>query len=111
MPRSVLSATQTTRAGTQLPAGTAGDVVNGQQVPNSGNTLVMVKNGGASPYVATIHIRQTVEGKDVPEMTKTLAAGETWVFGPYPRDKYGDDLWLNSDNAALLWNVIEPGTT
>ncbi len=111
MARTALAVQYTTRAGTTLSAPAAGDVANGNTVPNSGKTIIYAKNGGASPYTVTVHVRQTVEGKDVPEQIKTLAASGEALFGPYPRDIYGDDLWINVENAAVVLRVHEPGTT
>lgn len=111
MARVALAAQRSSRAGTVLTAPVAGDTGDGNTVPNSGKTLIYVKNSGAAPYVVTVHVRKEVEGKNVPEITKTLAAGEEAIFGPYPRNNFGDDLWINSDNVALVYRVIEPGTT
>lgn len=109
MARVALTVTKSSKTGKVLPAFAAGNTGDGNTVPNSGKTLVFVTNSSVdTPYDVTIHVRRNVEGQNVAEIVKEIPFGQTWVFGPYDRVNYGDDLWINSENAALTYRVVEP---
>lgn len=100
MARTVLNPFQFARTGTPLTP-TAGDVANGNAIPNDGATGLVVKNTGASSRTLTIVITEKVDGQTVPPKTATLAAGATQGFGPFPQDTYGARILLNVDNIEL----------
>jgi hypothetical protein len=106
MPRTALTATQATRAGTVLPAATAGDAVNGNSVPNDGRVILIVKNTGASSRTITFHTARTIDGLTAPTRVETIPAGETQIFGPFDANDYGTTLAFNVDNAELTINII-----
>jgi hypothetical protein len=103
MPRTTLTAIQATRAGAVLPAATAGDVTNGNQIANDGRVILIVKNTNAASTARTITFAtvKSVDGLIAPTRSETLAAGETQVFGPFPATDYGSTLAINVDNAEL----------
>lgn len=108
MARGVITAAHTSKAGTTLPAETNGDATNGHSTPNSGNTKVLVRNSSVdTAYDVTIHVRKSIDGHNVEEMVKEIPFGATMVFGPYDRENYGEDLWINVENAALKIRVLE----
>jgi hypothetical protein len=106
MPRTALAATQASRAGTVLPAATAGDVTNGNSVTNDGRVVLIVKNTGASSRTITFQTARTVDGLTAPTRVETIPAGETQVFGPFSPNDYGDTLAFDVSNAELTINVI-----
>ncbi len=108
MPRAALTATHTRRTGRVMVAEANGNVTDGHTVPNSGNTKILVRNSSVdTPYDVTIHVRKSVDGHEVAEQITEIPATQSWIFGPYDRDNYGEDLWINVENAALKIQVIE----
>lgn len=108
MPRTALTAIQATRAGTVLPAATAGDVTNGNSVANDGRVILIVKNTNAASTARTITFAtvRSVDGLTNPTRSETIPAGETQVFGPWPPTDYGATLAINVDNAELTIQTI-----
>lgn len=107
MPRVAVPTTVSDADGTVLPAETAGDATNNMVVQNTGKTKVHVRNSGATPRVLTILIYRTVAGQPVTSITKTIPAGETHVFGPYPVNDFGTQLLLNPAHAELMFRAID----
>ncbi|GAB2718197.1 hypothetical protein [Streptomyces bullii] len=106
MPRTNIAATQASRAGTVLPAATAGDVANGNSVANDGRVVLIVNNTGASSRTITFHTARSVDGLTAPVRSETVPAGETQVFGPFSPNDYGNPLAFNVDNAELTVQVL-----
>jgi hypothetical protein len=98
------------RAGVTLPASSA---VTQQSFDNSGQELIVIKNGGAGPITVTIDIPFVVDGQAVEDRTVTIAAGATKVIGPFNRATYNQtdgtvhlDL---SDTASVTIGVVQMG--
>lgn len=109
MARNEIPVVAASKDGTVLPTGEAADVVNGNYVLNSGRTILIVHNSsGTTAYDLTVHVQKEVDGKNVEERVNEIAFGVREVFGPYPTEDYGDELWINGENAALLIQAIEP---
>lgn len=108
MPRTQISVQTPTRAGTVLPAATAMDVANGNYINNSGKTMFTAFNGGGAPYNLTTTLRTTVDGQTPPARVTAIAASATVLFGPFPTDIYGTQLWIDGANAALTIRAFEP---
>ncbi|MEU9333142.1 hypothetical protein AB0D49_08250 [Streptomyces sp. NPDC048290] len=108
MPRTNIAAVQASRAGTVLPAATAGDVANGNSTANDGRVVLIVKNTNASSTARTISFQTTVsvDGLTAPVRSETIPAGETQIFGPFSPNDYGKTLAYNADNAELTINAI-----
>lgn len=106
MPRTAITATQATRAGTVLPAATAGDAVNGNSVANDGRTVLIVKNTGASSRNLVIQTVRSIDGLAAPTRTEAIPAGETQVVGPFPSADYGDTLNFDAAHAELTINAV-----
>lgn len=94
--------------GTLMPAATAGDAANDHTFTNTGRTMVLVTNSGAVSRVAEVVITRTVQGQTPPVLTRTLAAGERWLFGRFPVEDFGKLLQFNVNHAELTMNVVEP---
>ncbi len=81
MARVVLTLAQMSHNGVELvPVAAETD---GNAWANNGNTWLYVLNGSGGNVVVTIKTPLTVEGIAVAEITKTLAAGEDWIFGTF----------------------------
>lgn len=61
---------------------TAADSTNGMMFDNDGYTVLLVKNGGASPINVTIRAVTDEAGRSVDEV-RSVANGTDAVFGPY----------------------------
>lgn len=98
-----------TPAGVNLGSMTAGDATNFNSFANSGSTLLIAKNTGATPRSADLVTPKTVSGLAVADRTVgPVPAGETWVFGPYDVDTYGSVLTVKPEHAELTFWAIEP---
>ncbi|GHH57847.1 hypothetical protein [Streptomyces candidus] len=106
MPRTAITPTQASRAGTVLPAATAGDAVNGHQVANDGRIALIVKNTGASSRDITFLTTRSVDGLTAPTRVESVPAGETQVFGPFDANDYGTTLAFDVAHAELTINVV-----
>lgn len=79
MPRTALAAQQITAAGV-VPVYSAANV-DGHSFANDGNTILHVKNGGASSINVTVQTPQQVAGLDVAENIVAVAAGAERMIG------------------------------
>lgn len=94
--------------GTLMPAATTGVPADDHTVTNTGRTIIIITNTGGSSRVAQVEITRTVQGETPPPKSRTLAAGERWVFGDMPTADFGRLLKVNVDHADLTIDVIEP---
>ncbi|MCR8576476.1 hypothetical protein [Streptomyces sp. Isolate_219] len=106
MARTVLTATQFTRDGATLPAGVAGDAVNGNSLTNEGATGIIVENTGATTRNVTFHVFTTVDGLAVTPRTESIPAGAVQGFGPFPVSTYSASLLIDVDNAELTLSAV-----
>lgn len=89
------------------PAAVAGDVANGNLVPNNGRTVLKVKNtnGTSTAHTVTFNLPD-FRGHDVTPDTESIAAGATKWYGPFPLDTYTASLLVNVDHAELVINAF-----
>lgn len=108
MPRTNITPTQASRAGTVLPAATAGDVTNGNASANDGRVVLIVKNTNAASTARTITFTtvRSVDGLTAAVRSESIPAGETQVFGPFDPNDYGTVLGYNAEHAEVTVNVI-----
>lgn len=106
MPRVAVPVTQSSRAGTVLPAATTGDATNNHSVANDGRAILMVKNTGASSRNITFLLTKTVDGLGVTSRVESIPAGETQLFGPFDPNDYGSTLNVDVAHAELVLNAI-----
>lgn len=110
MARVSVPVTQFTRAGTLLPAATAGDATNGHSVANGGGDIgLIVKNIGASSRNITFYAVRTIDGLAAPTRIEAVAAGETQLFGPFNANDYGTTLTFDVAHADLTINAVRIG--
>ena len=81
MARVLLTLAQMSHSGTELVPVAAEAA--GNAIANTGNQWLYVNNGSGGTIVVTILTPLTVEGIAVAEITKSLLAGEDWIFGTF----------------------------
>lgn len=106
MARVAIPVTTSDRAGVNVPAATAGDSTNNHTVVNSGSTVLLVKNTGASSHTISFHLDRTVDGFAPAPRAESVAAGVTQAFGPFAVADYGPILLVDVDNAELTIQAI-----
>jgi hypothetical protein len=105
-----IAATSLSRTPTADPAGSAADAVNGNTVPNSGSTLIRVKNTDTNPHNVTFVAPGQVDGLDIADDgPHSIAASTTDWFSGYDPDVFGRVMKITCDSATLLLTVLEPG--
>jgi hypothetical protein len=104
-----LTATSTPGTAAAAPAPVAADATNGNSVPNTGLTALLVKNNDTASHTLTLITPGTVDGSlaigDDPRVIP--ASGSIWI-GRLPVAVYGSTLQMTVDSAQLAITVIEP---
>lgn len=88
-------------AGAQDLTFTAGDDVNGNDVPCTGKELVIVKNTDAGAQTVTFTAKEDGYGRTGAITAYSLAASDEAIFGPFPTD-----CWRQTD-AKLYIDVSD----
>lgn len=111
MPRTALTAVESSKAGTTLAAGTAADVANGNSVAHDGKSIVIIAtNAGVSTRTITITPTATVDGLVPAARTISMPASAVKVLGPYDIGSYSEVLQISADHADIKFQVIRvPG--
>lgn len=109
MARASIPVTKLSDAGSADPAETAGDPVNGHSLPNTGRTVLRVRNAdGAVAYNLTLITPITVGGKAVADTVISIPAGATRTFGSLSPALYGSSTPIDVANAQLKLTAFEP---
>jgi hypothetical protein len=66
-------------------------------------------NGAATARTVTFLLAGAVDGQSVTPRTKELAAGETWMLGPWPANMYSGQLLIDVDHADLKIAAFQLG--
>ncbi|MEV0470729.1 hypothetical protein [Streptomyces prunicolor] len=107
MARVAIPVTTSDRAGVTVPAATTGDATNNHSVVNSGSTVLLVKNTGATTArTVSFHLDRTVDGFTPAPRAESIPFGVTQVFGPFPVADYGPILMVDVDNAELTVQAL-----
>jgi hypothetical protein len=111
MPRTALTITESTKAGTTLPVGTAADVANGNSIVHDGRSLVIIAtNSGVSTRTITITPTAAVDGLAVAARTISMAASAVKLLGPFELSTYGSPLAISADHADIKFQPVRiPG--
>lgn len=111
MARGVITPTVVNRAGINRTAlvPTTGDATNGHTIPNRGMMWVEVENTNGAATARDVSFRLTggVDGQSITPKTKTIAAGQTWLYGPFPAGYYGGNLLVDVAHADLTILAFE----
>lgn len=105
MPRTAIPVTVIDRTGVDLSTITPTplDVPNGNSIINTGNMWIEIKNTNAASTARTVTIALSgsYDGQSVTPKTQSIAAGKTWIKGPWPPGIYGGQLLINGDHLEL----------
>lgn len=77
----------------------------GDTFVNTGQEILVVKNGGGAGITVTITTPATVDGLAVADLTATIAAGETRSIGPFPPSIY-NDTGVNGGNVSVGYSSV-----
>lgn len=109
MPRVTIPVTKLSDAGVADPAETNGDTVNGNTVPNTGKTLLRIRNAHATlPQTVTFVTPVTTGGKAVSDNPIAIPATETRTFGDFNPSVYSSNLPIDVSSADLKLIAYEP---
>jgi hypothetical protein len=93
-------------SGTAITYVTANSTDNHAFDNSGGKKALLIKNGSASPFTATIVTPATVDGMAIPDLAVTVAAGATAIVGPFPDGTYNQsDDTVNVDASATSADV------
>lgn len=106
MARVALIVKQAGRDGIDMGTPTTGDATNNHVVTNDGKTGILVKNTGATARIVTFKLFKTVDGQAIAPRTKSVPAGVTYLFGPFPVDQYGSQLEIDVAHAELTLQAV-----
>lgn len=106
MARGVLTIKQASRDGVDMGTATPGDATNNHTLTNDGKTGLLVKNTGATARIVTFKLFKTVDGQAITPRAKSIPAGVTMLFGPFPTDQYGAQLEIDVAHAELTLQAV-----
>lgn len=91
MPATTITASTVTRAGVAL-TGSPATATQGDKFLNTGNEIVIVKNGSSSPITVTLKfgVNGKVDGQSATERTVTVDNATSKVIGAFPKGAYND---------------------
>lgn len=109
MPRMSIPVTRLSDAGVADPVENAGDTVNGHALPNTGKTILRVRNADATnPHDLTLLTPVTVAGKAVDDTVVSVPAGGTRTFGALSPALYGTSVPVDAASSELKLMAFEP---
>jgi hypothetical protein len=113
MPRTPLTPTALSGASAPAsviadPAGSAADAVNGNSVPNTGSTILRVKNNDSASHTLTLITPGTVDGLAIGDDPRVIPANSVQWIARLPVAVYGSTLQMTADSAQLSVTAFEP---
>lgn len=108
MPRVAIPVTTLSDAGVADPGEQNGDTVNGHSLPNTGKTVLRVRNADAAAQNLTLVTPITVGGKAVADTVVSIPAGVTRTFGALPTSLYGTSVPIDVSSSNLKLIAFEP---
>ncbi|MET9816863.1 hypothetical protein [Streptomyces sp. NPDC006355] len=100
MPVTRINPAKVLQTGAPVPADAPADLVNGNVIANSEGLKLFVVNEGASAVTVTFKTSATVEGQAVSDLTASVPAGGSRVFGRFSRVLFGDQVEFTCSAAA-----------
>lgn len=85
-------------------AGVAANV-GGDTFVNSGQEVLVIKNGSGAGITLTVVTPATVDGLAVADLTASIGAGATRMIGPFPPGTYNDTL-ANGGIVSLTYSAV-----
>jgi hypothetical protein len=108
VPRITIPVTTLSDAGVADPTETDGDTVNQHALPNTGKTILRVRNNDAGPHDLTLGTPITVGGKAVDDTVVSIPAGATRTFGSLSPALYGTSVPIDVASVELKLIAFEP---
>lgn len=109
MPRATIPVTKLSEAGVADPAETNGDATNGHSLPNSGHTVLRVRNAHATlARNLTLGTPVTVGGKAVADTIVSIPAVSTRTFADLSPALYGSSVPVDVETSDLKLTAFEP---
>lgn len=109
MPRVTIPVTKLSDAGVTDPAETNGDPTNGHALPNTGNTVLRVRNAHATlARTVTFLTPVTVGGKAVADTVVSIPATATRTFGGLSTALYGTSVPVDVETSDVKLIAFEP---
>jgi hypothetical protein len=109
VPRVTIPVTKLTDAGVADPTETDGDATNGHTLPNSGHTVLRVRNAHATlARNLTLGTPVTVGGKAVDDTVVSIPAEATRTFADLPPALYGTSVPVDVETSDLKLIAFEP---
>jgi hypothetical protein len=89
----------------------AGDATNDHSFENlDEDVLLYVRNGGTGAVQVTVDVPLSVDGLAVPDLSVSVASGNTVLMGPFPKRVYNQEDAGNSVDEAVLVNLDQDDT-
>ena len=85
-----------------IPADVAATASDGNRFKNTGNEMLLVRNGGGSTVVVTIPTPQTIVGLSIQDPTITIATGVNRNIGPFPPSVYNNPAGGTDPNEVYV---------
>ncbi|WP_431728580.1 hypothetical protein [Verrucosispora sp. TAA-831] len=101
MARVTVPVTTITRAGVAPAAEVTGNATDNHQMANGGQTVLLVRNNGASTRTLTVIIKGAIDGFAPAPRTYSIAASQSRYIGPFDVVAYGQLMDINVDHADL----------
>jgi mRNA-degrading endonuclease toxin of MazEF toxin-antitoxin module len=108
VPRVTIPVTRLSDAGSADPTETNGDPINQHALPNSGRTVLRVRNAGAAALDLTLVTPVTVGGRAVEDTVVSIPAGDTRTFASLSPALYGTSVPIDVESADLKLMAFEP---
>lgn len=108
MPRVTIPVTELSYAGVADPTEQNGDTTNGHSLPNTGKTVLRVRNADAASQTLTLVTPITVGGKAVSDTPVSIPAGATRTFGKLSTALYGSSVPIDVTSVNLKLMAFEP---
>jgi len=87
---------------------------NGDEFPNTGNEILLVKNDDDAPHTVSIITPRLVDGLAVADRTVVIPAESERLIGPFPQGIYNDDnartKLTYSDETGMSIAVLRVGS-
>ena len=86
-----------------IPANVAATLTDGNRFKNTGNEMVIIRNGGGvNPVVVTVPTPQTFKGLTIQDPTISVAIGVDKIIGPFPPEAYNNPSGGTDPNEVYL---------
>jgi hypothetical protein len=101
MPRVIVPVTQFSKAGIAPAAEVTGDPTNLHYLFNDSQTVILVRNNGASTRTFTAQFAVTFDGQSVTGKPYSIPATSSRYIGPFETGTYGTTMNVDVDHADL----------